>query len=105
MPYNRPIPESKKRSKVSMGIASWVQAEKLMQIALVLPSAVLIGWAGGAWLDSRFHQKWIAVVGIILGSIAGLTSAIRLAMDVERSASKEDESREESGKGSVEQKP
>jgi F0F1-type ATP synthase assembly protein I len=51
-----------------------------MQIALVLPCAVLIGWGGGAWLDMRLHQSWITLVGIALGSIAGMVSAIRLAL-------------------------
>jgi F0F1-type ATP synthase assembly protein I len=80
MPFNRPIPDSKTRSKSSSVFASYVQAEKLMQIALVMPCAVLIGWGCGVWLDSRLHQSWIALAGIALGSIAGLTSAIRLAM-------------------------
>jgi F0F1-type ATP synthase assembly protein I len=80
MPFNRPIPNSKPPSQLKSGVDAWVQAEKLMQIALVLPSAVVIGWLGGAWLDSRLHQTWIVLVGVLLGSIAGLTSAIRLAM-------------------------
>jgi ATP synthase protein I len=80
MPFNRPIPNSKPPSQLKSGVDAWVQAEKLMQIALVLPSAVVIGWLGGAWLDSRLHQSWIVLVGVLLGSIAGLTSAIRLAM-------------------------
>jgi ATP synthase protein I len=62
-----------------MGVAGIVQAEKVVQIALVLPSAVLIGWLGGAWLDSRLHQSWIALAGFVLGSVAGMVSAIRMA--------------------------
>jgi F0F1-type ATP synthase assembly protein I len=80
MPFNRPIPNSKPPSQLKSGVDAWVQAEKLMQIALVLPSAVVTGWLGGAWLDSRLHQTWIVLVGVLLGSIAGLTSAIRMAM-------------------------
>jgi F0F1-type ATP synthase assembly protein I len=57
-----------------------IEAEKLVQIAFVLPAAVLIGWLGGAWLDSRLHQSWIALAGFILGSISGMVSAIRMAM-------------------------
>lgn len=80
MPIDPPSPDRKPRSKTSAGLQSLVEAEKLMQIALVLPSGVVIGWLGGAWLDSRFHQTWIVIVGIALGSIAGLVSAIRMAM-------------------------
>jgi F0F1-type ATP synthase assembly protein I len=80
MPFNRPIPESKRPAKAINGLAALVEAEKSIQIAIVLPAAVLIGWLGGAWLDSILHQSWIALVGFILGSIAGITSAVRLAM-------------------------
>ena len=72
MPFNRPIPESKLPSKGSVGLQGLVQAEKMVQIAIVLPSAVLIGWLGGAWLDSRLHQSSIALLGIVLGSISGM---------------------------------
>ena len=80
MPFNRPIPDRKPRGKTSMGVDGLIQAEKVVQIALVLPSAVLIGWLGGAWLDSRLHQSWITLAGFTLGSIAGMVSAIRMAM-------------------------
>jgi F0F1-type ATP synthase assembly protein I len=80
MPFNNPIPESRSRTKQSGMFSGLVQAESLMQIAIILPSAVFIGWLGGAWLDSKLHQDWIALVGIILGSIAGLSAAIRMAM-------------------------
>lgn len=85
MAFHRPIPESKlPREKASGGMRSIVEAEKLMQIAFVLPSAVLIGLAGGAWADHAFHQKWIMLVGIGFGSISGLYYVIRLAMDAEK---------------------
>jgi len=80
MPIDSPNSGQKPRSKSSTGLQSLVEAEKLMQIALVLPSGVVIGWLAGAWLDSRLHQKWIVMVGIVLGSIAGLVSAIRMAL-------------------------
>lgn len=80
MPFNRPIPESKRPPKAFYGFAALVEAEKLIQIAFVLPVAVLIGWLGGAWLDSCLHQSWIGLVGFILGSIAGISSAVRMAI-------------------------
>jgi F0F1-type ATP synthase assembly protein I len=84
MPFNRPIPDptpsTKPRTRLSSGVQMWVQAEKMVQIALVLPCAVVIGWGLGAWLDSRLHQSWMVLAGIVLGSVSGLTGAIRLAM-------------------------
>jgi F0F1-type ATP synthase assembly protein I len=90
MPFHRPIPENKQPGKASGGLSAYVEAEKLMQIAFVLPSAVVLGWLGGAWLDSKLHQSWIVLVGIILGSIAGLTSAIRMALAASASTKTED---------------
>jgi len=79
MAYNRPIPDQKPR-KSSSGIETLVQAEKLMQIAILLPSAAFIGWLAGAWLDSRLHQHWIGIAGIVVGGVSGLVYVIRLAM-------------------------
>ena len=88
MTYNNPVPENKTQGKAAGGFQSLVQAEKLMQIAFVLPSAMIIGWLGGAWADSKLHQKWITIVGVIFGCTAGLYYVIRLAMDAEKSAGK-----------------
>ncbi len=84
MPYNNPIPERKSSGKAGGGLKSLVQAEKLMQIAFVLPSAMVIGWLLGAWADSKLHQSWMTVVGVIFGCISGLVYVIRLAMDAEK---------------------
>jgi hypothetical protein len=86
MPYHRPIPERHTRNKLPGAMQSLVQAEKLLQVAFVLPSATVIGWLAGAWADERWHQSWIAIAGIIFGSISGLVYVIRLARDAEKSA-------------------
>jgi uncharacterized membrane protein YfcA len=80
MPFNRPIPESKQPRKYPSGLATLVEAEKLMQIAILLPSSAFIGWLIGAWLDSRLHQDWIAVAGIIFGGFSGLVYVVRLVI-------------------------
>jgi len=80
MPFNRPIPDRNPQSKTSGGIATLVQAEKLMQIAILLPSAAFIGWLAGAWLDSKLHQSWIGLAGIVFGGISGLVYVVRLVM-------------------------
>jgi len=86
MPYNNPIPDPKTRGKAAGGLQSLVQAEKLMQIAFVLPSAMVIGWLLGAWGDMKLHQSWLTIVGVIFGCVAGLYYVVRLAMDAEKGA-------------------
>ena len=93
MPYHRPIPEKKRRAKAGNEAAgdqaqsgfggmmgAWVQAEKMMQIALMLPCAAFIGWLIGYGLDHWLHQTWIAMIGIVVGILSGLVGAIRMAM-------------------------
>jgi ATP synthase protein I len=81
MPFNNPIPNSNPHQPPPKGgLKSLVQAERLLQIALVLPIAVLIGWFFGAMLDRWLHQSWITVVGIVLGMIAGMLEAVRMAL-------------------------
>ena len=59
---------------------TFVQAESLLQIAFVLPAAVLIGWGAGALLDKWLHTHWIYIVGLLFGSAAGLMEVMRQAM-------------------------
>jgi hypothetical protein len=80
MPFNRPIPDRNPPTKGSAGVHTLIQAEKLMQIAILLPSAAFIGWLAGAWLDSKLHQSWIALAGIVFGGISGLVYVVRLVI-------------------------
>jgi ATP synthase protein I len=70
------------RSKSQRGGAmnTLVQAESLLQIAFVLPAAVLIGWGAGALLDKWLHTNWIYIVGLLFGSAAGLLEVVRQAL-------------------------
>jgi membrane protein DedA with SNARE-associated domain len=61
-------------------LGAWVQAEKMIQIALILPCAGFIGWLLGAWLDHVLHQGWISMAGIVFGILAGLVGAVKLTM-------------------------
>ena len=103
MPYNRPIPDAKPDSKQSgkdAGLFSaWIQAEKLMQIALVLPCAAFIGWLIGAWLDHRLHESWIAVAGIVFGGASGMVYSIRVALAANKDPKMQDDT-SDPGKGS-----
>lgn len=57
-----------------------IKAERLTQIAFVLPAAVLIGWGIGALLDKWLHTSWIYIVGLVLGAVAGMVEAVRQAL-------------------------
>src|ERR1039458_1968482 len=100
MPYHRPIPDPKRDGKPASLMGAWIQAEKLMQIALVLPCAAFIGWLIGAWLDHHFHQSWIAIVGIVFGGVPGPVSAIRLALAANKDPKLQDDDTSDPGKGS-----
>lgn len=86
MPFNAPNPEQKQSS--GGGLQSLVKAEKLLQIALVMPIAVFIGWIAGVGLDHWLHTTWIYIVGLVLGCIAGLIEAVRQAVSSDRSLDK-----------------
>lgn len=62
------------------GLHTLAKAEKLTQIAVVLPCALLIGWGAGVLLDKWLHQHWIYIVGIIFGGVAGMVEAVRQAL-------------------------
>ena len=100
MSFHRAIPESKPPAKATSGLGAYVEAEKLMQIAFVLPSAVVIGWLAGALADHLLHQKWIVIVGIVLGSISGLVFVVQTAVAAEKNSRKEDTTQNGTGKGS-----
>jgi F0F1-type ATP synthase assembly protein I len=47
------------------------------QIAFVIPAAVVVGLLLGKLLDHWLHTRWLFLVGIIIGSIAGFVDVIR----------------------------
>jgi F0F1-type ATP synthase assembly protein I len=80
MPFHNPLPDDPQRKRDGGGLATLVQAEKLMQIAILLPSAAFVGWLLGAWLDRLLHQSWIGIAGIVFGGISGLVYVVRLVI-------------------------
>jgi ATP synthase protein I len=99
MPFNRPLPESGSGSKRSSGIDAIVKAETGIQIALILPSSVVVCWLIGAWADKHFHQSWIAIVGIVFGAISGLVYIIQYVIRADRQDRKDTAFRSGTGKG------
>jgi F0F1-type ATP synthase assembly protein I len=57
---------------------SLVQVESLIQLALMLPVATVVGWLIGAGLDKWLHQHWIYIPGLILGAAAGFVEMFRV---------------------------
>lgn len=78
MPASTP-PESPRNPKPS-GPNPLVQAEKMMQIAFILPAAVVAGWLIGAGLDRWLHQHWIYLAGIVIGAVAGFIDIFRIVL-------------------------
>jgi ATP synthase protein I len=95
---------SKRTDSDGGGFKSLVEAEKLMQVAFVLPTALVICWALGWWIASRTHQKWIEIAGIVFGCIVGLVYVIQMAVAVEKRTTMGDGSRNETGKGNRDSK-
>ena len=61
-------------------LGSLVRVESLIQLGLLLPACVVIGWAIGLALDRWLNQHWMNVAGLILGAIAGFFQTIRIVL-------------------------
>ena len=79
MPYQNP-PRTNPAPRGSAPLHGLVQAESLMQIALILPCSLVIGWGAGWWIDHHFQMHWATLTGLILGLISGMVSVVRMAL-------------------------
>jgi ATP synthase protein I len=68
-------PESK-----GTGLQSLAKIENLIQLGLLLPACVVIGWAIGLALDHWLDKHWLNVAGLIFGAIAGFAQTVRVAL-------------------------
>jgi ATP synthase protein I len=59
---------------------SLVRVESLIQLGLLLPACIVIGWAIGLALDRWLNLHWMNVAGLILGAIAGFVQTIRIVL-------------------------
>jgi ATP synthase protein I len=71
-------PPENKQKRDNGGMDTLLRAEKLTQIAVILPAAVFVGWVLGGALDKWLHKDWIYIVGIVLGAVAGFVQIFRL---------------------------
>ncbi len=65
--------------KKSGAMGDLVKAESMIQLALVLPAACVLGGLAGSWLDKHFHTNWMGVTGILLGAAAGFIQIYKTA--------------------------
>jgi F0F1-type ATP synthase assembly protein I len=56
----------------------WVQIARYSELAVIFPAATVAGWLLGAALDHWLHTRWLYMVGLILGIIAGFVQLIRM---------------------------
>jgi len=80
MPYTPPIPEPNRPPKRQSALASLAEAEKMIQVSILLPASAFVGWLIGAWLDKTLHQTWISLVGILFGGISGIVYVVRMVV-------------------------
>ena len=57
-----------------------VRVESLIQLGLLLPASLVVGWAIGLALDHWLHLHWMNVAGLIFGAIAGFVQTIRIVL-------------------------
>jgi ATP synthase protein I len=72
-------PQSTSSSKDG-ALKSLVGVQSLIQLGLLLPACVVIGWAIGLALDHWLNLHWMNIVGLIAGAIAGFIQTVRVAM-------------------------
>ncbi len=68
------MPDPPKDNNLQRSAATWA---RYSQLAFILPAAVVVGLLLGKLADHVFHTKWLFLVGIILGAIAGFVDIIR----------------------------
>ncbi len=72
--------------KQHSALKDFAKAESMVQLAIVLPVACVVGWFLGGLMDRWLHQQWISIVGIFVGAVAGLIQIFRVASGYMRSS-------------------
>jgi F0F1-type ATP synthase assembly protein I len=62
----------------------WMQIGRYSHLALVLPASAIVGLFLGMALDRWLKTSWITIVGLVFGSVAGLTELIRSLMRISK---------------------
>jgi F0F1-type ATP synthase assembly protein I len=66
----------------------WAQVSRYMGLAFVLPISTCVGYVIGWGLDRLFHTKFLYLVFLVLGVVAGFVELFReLDMETRRDGS------------------
>ena len=71
------MPNDQHKDDQGANQSGWAQLGRVTQLAFILPVASVIGWLLGTGLDHWLHRTWIGIVGLILGSFAGLFNLVQ----------------------------
>ena len=74
-------PESRRQLKT---------AGRFAGVGFELTAAILIGYFGGRWVDSKIDTSFVAYLGLALGMFAGFRSLYLAARSAQKSASESD---------------
>ena len=74
---NPPESENPNPAKPDRKENPWVQVGRYSQLALMLPAGTVAGWLIGSAIDHWLHTSWVSIVGLLLGTAAGLIELIR----------------------------
>jgi F0F1-type ATP synthase assembly protein I len=75
MPHS--IPPTDEDASKNQKKSAWVQVGRYSQLAFMLPAGTAAGWLIGSAFDRWRHSHWASVVGLLLGTAAGLIEVIR----------------------------
>ena len=84
-----PIPEDERKPPADdedapeKGKNPWVQVARYSQLAFVLPAATFVGWLLGTAADRWLHTRWLYLLGLIVGIVAGFVELIRTVTSTE----------------------
>jgi F0F1-type ATP synthase assembly protein I len=59
---------------------SWTVIARYSEIGFIIPAAIAVGYILGTLLDRWLHTTWLAIGGLIFGTIAGFVQMVRMAM-------------------------
>ena len=83
VPEDEPKPPADAEGAPGKGKGPWVQIARYSQLAFVLPAATFVGWLLVAAADRWLHTRWLYLLGLIAGIVAGFVELIRTVTSTE----------------------
>ena len=76
------LPPDKEKNGTDQNI--WRQIGRYSHLGFILPASIVVGLGIGAMLDRWLHTKWITLVGLLVGCVAGFAEMIRIIMNASK---------------------